>query len=157
MSENDLPTNPNGPAYEMTETRTGPPLSYVAEKLHNSLWSLHHIYRDASRFISDDATSPALEELNSHREKAWRQTLRDLGESDAETRILKPETMREAVLYGFWEAFRNGLTAFLALHNFLDLANDHELPQRLSTMDSDQFTNWLKDIDQKGWISDPSG
>jgi len=33
--------SPNGGAYEQSELRTGPPLSYVAEKLRHSLAALH--------------------------------------------------------------------------------------------------------------------
>ena len=33
--------DPNGGAYECEETRTGPPLEYVAEKLRRTLEALH--------------------------------------------------------------------------------------------------------------------
>ena len=39
----DLYSDPNGPAYQKTESRTGPPLEYVAEKLRRSLECLHEL------------------------------------------------------------------------------------------------------------------
>jgi hypothetical protein len=42
MTDNDeVFMSPNGGAYEKRESRTGPPLSYVAEKLGSSIRSLH--------------------------------------------------------------------------------------------------------------------
>lgn len=41
----DLYSDPNGPAYEKMQSRTGPPLEYVAEKLRGSLESLHQLHR----------------------------------------------------------------------------------------------------------------
>ena len=44
----DLPdglTGPNDQAYVKTETRTGPPLDYVAEKLRLSIEGLHRIHQ----------------------------------------------------------------------------------------------------------------
>jgi hypothetical protein len=40
----DLFSEPNGPAYQKTETRTGPPLEYVAEKLRSCLCDLHGLH-----------------------------------------------------------------------------------------------------------------
>ena len=40
----DLYSDPNGPAYQKTERRTGPPLEYVAEKLRRSLECLHELH-----------------------------------------------------------------------------------------------------------------
>ena len=41
----DLFSEPNGPAYQKTETRTGPPLEYVGEKLRSCLRDLHGLNR----------------------------------------------------------------------------------------------------------------
>jgi len=41
----DLFSDPNGPAYQKTETRTGPPLEYVGEKLRSCLCDLHGLNR----------------------------------------------------------------------------------------------------------------
>lgn len=37
----DLFRDPNGPAYQQRQTRVGPPLEYVAEKLGTALTDLH--------------------------------------------------------------------------------------------------------------------
>src|SRR5688572_29865121 len=42
-----------GPAYTKTETRHGPPLSYVAEKLRSALQSLHSMSRPAGGLPTD--------------------------------------------------------------------------------------------------------
>ena len=43
----DLYSDPNGPAYQGTQQRTGPPLEYVAEKLRRSLERLHELRAEA--------------------------------------------------------------------------------------------------------------
>lgn len=43
----DLFSDPNGPAYQKTASRTGPPLEYVAEKLRSSLECLHRLHHQA--------------------------------------------------------------------------------------------------------------
>lgn len=52
----DLPdglTEPNDGAYTKTETRHGPPLEYVAEKLHSCLLSLHCLHREEQAGIRE--------------------------------------------------------------------------------------------------------
>lgn len=44
----DVFGEPNGPAYEHTESRRGVPLDYVAEKLRNAVSTLHHAIRGLS-------------------------------------------------------------------------------------------------------------
>jgi len=53
----DLFSDPNGPAYQKTETRTGPPLEYVAEKLRSCLCDLHGLHGGRGR------QSPQLDEV----------------------------------------------------------------------------------------------
>lgn len=43
MDFDDVPMNSNGPAYQRSELRVGPPLDYVAEKLRSSLTCLHKL------------------------------------------------------------------------------------------------------------------
>ena len=43
MDFDDVPMNSNGPAYQHSELRVGPPLDYVAEKLRGSLNCLHKL------------------------------------------------------------------------------------------------------------------
>lgn len=49
----DVFGEPNGPAYESRQTRTGPPLEYVSEKLGNALKHLHRTVRSIERFVPD--------------------------------------------------------------------------------------------------------
>jgi hypothetical protein len=51
----DLFTDPNAGAYEAKETRVGPPLTYVGEKLR---YSLEHAHR-AARAMEEGATEAA--------------------------------------------------------------------------------------------------
>jgi hypothetical protein len=51
---------PNGPAYERDESRTGPPLDYVAEKQRRTLDRLHAALQSCSG--EDEATCRRLEE-----------------------------------------------------------------------------------------------
>ena len=46
--------DPNGPAYQKRETRVGPPLEYVQEKLGRSLQKLHALSRSLAS--ADEAT-----------------------------------------------------------------------------------------------------
>ena len=55
MSDEETPFDPpNGPAYERSETRTGPPLDYVAEKQRRGLEQVHTALHRTS--ANDDAT-----------------------------------------------------------------------------------------------------
>jgi hypothetical protein len=51
-------TEPNAGAYTKTETREGPPLDYVAEKLRTSLEVLHTLYHAAERALPHDLPVP---------------------------------------------------------------------------------------------------
>src|SRR6266404_8623895 len=57
----DIPgtTPPNGPlGYTHTETRSGPPLTYVAEKLRASIEFLHSLRCQATIDVPDDLPCP---------------------------------------------------------------------------------------------------
>jgi hypothetical protein len=86
----DLFSEPNAGAYEVEESRTGPPLDYVAEKLRNALESSHRIARGAGSMGSEPGGGSVLD--------AWSEGLEDL--------------KREADV-----GFRYSLAAFLALYN----------------------------------------
>lgn len=49
----DLFRDPNGPAYQQRQTRVGPPLEYVAEKLDTALTELHRAAKARSGVIDD--------------------------------------------------------------------------------------------------------
>ena len=50
----------NGGAYRLVEERSGPPLSYVAEKARNSLWHLHALAGSIDAFAVGGAPQPDL-------------------------------------------------------------------------------------------------
>lgn len=122
-------TDPNGPAYTAEEVRTGPPLDYVAEKLANSLKSLHSLLDAIEQRVPENI--PAL----------WK------GQGDPpplkETYLLRPAQY----------AFHYGLVAYLALRNLLALANDLHLVERLAQLSDDEFAEWLNRIREEGSVT----
>jgi hypothetical protein len=124
-----MPGDPNGPAYRKTETRTGPPLDYVAEKLRLSLQALHSTIRAVRERVPEDLPQPAAAMGSSYSVK------------------------QDALLSPAWDAFRCGLTAFLALQNFLALANDQGIFDRLLGLSREEFGNWLANIEREGLVS----
>ena len=98
-----------GPAYTCTETRTGPPLSYIAEKLRYCLEGLHSRHTQAS----DDPGQRS-----------------DL-----------------------WGPFNYALTAYLALHNLLKLAEDGKAAGNLLSLSSEEFRSWLDSVERKGSLT----
>jgi len=124
----DLFTDPNGPAYQKTEERTGLPLSYVAEKIRHSLESLHQL-NVAIEKVPDDIPAPG----------KWVEA----------TPSLKEAYLRSPVQH----AFHYGLVGYLALFNLLALANDHNLAKRLLKMSRDDFSEWLERIAAEGSVT----
>jgi len=49
--------DPNGPAYQKKEERTGPPLDYVSEKLRFCIESLHETIRSIKKAIRETGSS----------------------------------------------------------------------------------------------------
>ncbi|MCZ7665181.1 MAG: hypothetical protein M5U22_20645 [Thermoleophilia bacterium] len=50
-------------------------------------------------------------------------------------------------------AFQYGLASYLALQNMLDVANDHQLVDRLLGMEGREFRNWLGAIASEGSVT----
>jgi hypothetical protein len=123
----DLVTDPNGPAYERTEERTGPPLDYVAEKLGHCLHALHGQHRAVAQLPADLPTP---------------------GKAAG-----KPQPLKESLLSPGRYAFHYGVVAFLALHNILALANDHGLEDRLLGMSDEEFEAWMERIREEGSVT----
>ena len=115
--DDGLPGPPNDGAYEADELRTGPPLSYVAEKFRHCLEGLHGAIGKIETAAKADA---------------------DLDE-----------------LIGFQAkyAFHAAIVGYLALHNMLALANEHDLDDRLLAYSRDEFKEWLDRIDQAGSVT----
>jgi len=130
----DLPeglTSPNDGAYEKTETRSGPPLDYVAEKLQSCLQTLHTLHRSASQDLPNDLPPPER-----------------FAKADMD---YNPKT--SSVLFPAQAAFYYALVSFLALNNLLAIANDPDLPDRLLTMSHDDFESWLERIISEGSVT----
>src|ERR1035437_4549226 len=91
-------TPPNGHlGYTHTETRTGPPLTYVAEKLRASIEDLHSLHAFALRDLPDDLPCP-----ERHGPVSPSYNPKDDG-----------------VLRTFYSAFRPAVISYLALNNML--------------------------------------
>ncbi|MCP5517259.1 MAG: hypothetical protein H7A45_08400 [Verrucomicrobiales bacterium] len=129
MNDDGL-TEPNAGAYVKEETRHGPPLEYVAEKLAGSLKALHTLHLAARRDLPDDLPPP-----------------RGLASSGIP---YNPKT--GSVLLPCEAAFRYGLTSFLALNNLLGVANDPELGERLLRLSPRDFDLWLQRVRVEGSV-----
>jgi len=134
MKEHDesdeMPGDPNGSAYLKMEKRTGPPLNYVAEKLESSLVMLHNTVRSIREMVPDNLPQPQAAIGSSYSVK------------------------QDGLVSPAWSAFRYGLIAFLALQNMLSLANDPKVFDRLLGYTTEQFRDWLDNIDCRGLISE---
>lgn len=120
-----LYADPNGPAYQQTETRSGPPLEYVADKLCNALLALHRVHSQLETLAGRITTDSALG-------------------TDAKVNEL---------VYGTEAAFHQACVSYLALQNMLAHANPPEFAERLLAMDRDEFDEWLADIDRGGSVT----
>jgi hypothetical protein len=116
-------SDPNGPAYQKTESRTGPPLEYVSEKLRSSIERLHALNHElasrAEREAPGAGQAPAF----------------DSAKSEAEA------------------AFYYALVAWLALNNMLSAANPPSFSERLAAMPRQEFRDWLDNIQLGGSVS----
>ncbi len=130
----DIPdtTPPNGPlGYTHTESRNGPPLTYVAEKLRGSIESLHSLHTLSLMDLPDDLPCP-----ERHR---------------VEWPTYNPKD--ESVLSSCHNAFRYAVISYLALNNLLGLANDNDIFQRLLEMRREDFSRWLDNIEREGSVT----
>lgn len=129
----DIPDTipPNGPAYTRTETRTGPPLSYVAEKLRGCLKSLHSLHSLTVRDVPDGLPCP----------------------ERFQDKHPNYDPKLYSVLEPCYAAFRYALTSYLALNNLLAFANDQDIFERLLLMPNEDFDRWLDDIDREGSVT----
>jgi hypothetical protein len=119
----------NGPAYQKTEVRSGPPLEYVAEKMRHSLEQLHGLLVWIEKYVPDDLPQP--------------ESARGSGFS----------TKRDGLASPALGAFNYGLVAYLALQNMLSLANDYDLIGRLVAMSTRDFSRWLDVIEAEGSVT----
>ncbi|MHB1308897.1 MAG: hypothetical protein ACYDC1_17695 [Limisphaerales bacterium] len=123
----DLPdglTEPNDGAYLKTETRTGPPLEYVAEKLRACLETLHSLHQAVAA-----------------------------GNPNPTPEVSSGGPGRAAILFAGQAAFRDALVSYLALNNLLALANDPDLTELLLRLDGDAFNVWIARIASEGSVT----
>lgn len=124
-------TEPNDGAYLKTETRTGPPLEYVAEKLRaciEALHSLHQAVAAGGHNVPAGNPNPTQEDSSGGPGRA-------------------------AILFAGQAAFRYALVSYLALNNLLALANDPDLTELLLRLDGDAFNVWIARIASEGSVT----
>jgi len=130
----DIPdtTPPNGPlGYTHTETRTGPPLDYVAEKLRASILSLHSLYSLTMKDIPDDLPCP----------------------KRFQTDYPNYNPKHDSVLSTCQIAFRYAVTSYLALNNLLALTHDQNIFKKLLEMPRKDFDRWIDRIESEGSVT----
>lgn len=130
MNEENGLTTPNGGAYEKTETRNGPPLDYVAEKLRFAIERLHSAHHGTKSYIPDNLPMPSSAPPDHCTNARDCYSLHDI---DA--------------------AFRYAITAYLALNNLLAIANDHKFLNSIVEMSREQLRQWLDNIDREGSVT----
>jgi len=116
----------NGPAYRKEERRSGPPLTYVGEKLRHGLDELHRLLTTLES--ADD-------------------TVDSSSEHDANRRMREDAT--HAALY----AFSYQITAFLALYNMLGAKGEPEAVDRLAAMTPEAFRRWIGFVEREGSVT----
>lgn len=126
----DLFRSPNADAYEKEEIRTGPPLSYVGEKLRIALSQVHALCN-----VIDQGSN----------------TLMDgKGPGDGTAHALELARTSDA-------AFYQALVAFLALYNSMGRLGEWEQQgqkvQALKALDRGSFDDWLDSIESEGSVT----
>lgn len=125
----DIFGDSNGPAYQTTEVRSGPPLEYVGEKMRHSLEQLHEVLTWIEMHVPNSLPQPA--------------GARGSAFSSKQDGLVSPAR----------GAFNYGLVAYLALHNMLNLANDHDLAGQLLAMSAQDFYRWIDVIEAEGSVT----
>ncbi len=121
--------SPNSSAYQKLEKRDGIPLSYVGEKLTDSLTIIHHLYNFVRDNIKDDLELSFPLKNDSFSPK------------------------RDGLLFPLFHSFRYSLTSFLALHNILAITNNQKIFDKLLNHTNEDFEKWLNRIISEGSIS----
>lgn len=117
--------NPNGIAYTEFETRNGPPLEYVGEKIGSALSQLHKLLGALSNFQKNGYLC-----VDASSEPDAAERLYDIG----------------------CEAFGYQVIGYLALHNRLGLASEARLIERLLEMDGESFDSWSYSVSSEGSV-----
>lgn len=118
MNLNDYMKSTNGPAYEKNESGSGPPLTYIGEKLRGALKQSHAVLSNLQSCVPDDLPLPS-----DYCEDAPISAKNDLLISPAFT------------------AFHYQAVAFAALFNMLSLVSARKGVERLIGMSEAEFEN----------------
>lgn len=124
--------NPNAGAYEKEEMRTGPPLTYVGEKLRTALEHIHSLSQSTREWVPSDLPLPP-------------RVSQDFG------------TKRERLERVADGAFYQALVAFLALYNSIGRLGEWEIQQQkiqaLREMTRQEFSAWLDSVEGEGSVT----
>jgi len=124
----DLFGHPDGASYLSTQTRTGPPLDYVAEKARGSLEFLHFLLKNIEQYVPENL--PLQDDL-----------------------AARGASVKQDLLFAHaWTAFRFGVVSYLALLNMLRIANDNGIFDWLVSLPHKDFIKWLDGIDKEGSV-----
>lgn len=129
MEFDDFMRSTNGPAYEKSEERNGPPLSYAGEKLRYSLENCHELLKGIGECVPDDLPLPSR-----YQEGAPVSAKSDLLQSPASA------------------SFHYQITAFAALFNMLGVIKSNKDIDRLAQMSAQDFKKWLDFIEREGSV-----
>ena len=117
---------PNSSAYQKVELRDGIPLSYVCEKLTESLKTIHHLNNFIKNNIHDDLK--LINPINNN--------------------LYSPKN--DGLLSPLYSSFRYSLTSLLALHNMIGIANNQNIFEKLLSYNEEDFNHWLERIESEG-------
>ena len=120
MDIDDFMKSTNGPAYEKNESRNGPPLIYVGEKLRYALEHCHDLLQGIECCVPDSLALP-----DEYQEGAPISAKQDL--------LKRPA----------WASFHYQVTAFVALFNMLGVVKSSKDIEHLGQMPEADFKKWL--------------
>jgi hypothetical protein len=129
MDIDDFMRNTNGPAYGKNESRNGPPLNYVGEKLRYALENCHDLLKGIEGCVPNNLPLP-----DGYQEHAPISAKLDLLKSPA------------------LASFHCQVTAFAALFNMLGVVKSSKDIERLVQMSEKDFKKWLDFIEREGSV-----
>ena len=129
MDIDDFMKSTNGPAYEKKESRNGPPLTYVGEKLRYGLEHCHDLLEGIESCVPDSLPLP-----DEYKKDAPISAKQDLLKSPA------------------WTSFHYQVTAFAGLFNMLGVVKSSKDIERLAKMSDQEFKKWLDFIEREGSV-----
>ena len=124
----DLYQEPNAGAYEKEETRKGPPLGYVGEKLRRAVEYAHETYQAIDRDVPENLPQPAKARGSAY------------------------STKQDGILSPADSTFIYSLTAFLALYNMLGVISDQQKIPALLAVNHEDLSAWLDGVEREGSV-----